>query len=621
MLRRLIAIAVVLSVGTVSHTVSPEATASERAGGTVTITEPASYQVFQRDDADEADVRISGSYSGTAAAIEARFNGGGWQVIDAAPSGGSFSGTLDNQPAGGGSLEARIAGDAASADQVDNVGVGDVFVVAGQSNAVGLGATNQPSPSVQPDGAFAGLFGNDDTWKALSDPYDSGTGQVDMVSFDAPGGSWVPALADHLIADGDGVPVAFIPAAKSSSHILQWLRNTSTFTLYGSMRRRIIEVGGGAGFGAIRAVLWMQGEYEANHGWSTDEYRLVLEDLAQDMYADFGAPTVVGGLVNIGWATDNVLETIRGAQRASAQSHPRVYLGPEHHDLDLGDNGGDDIHLGAADDPDGSAELSAAGARWWAAIDAMLGEAHDGRGPQFESATLGADASTVTVTFTNDSGVLRAGGTLNPTAWQVTDSIGDVGVTSASIVGTGESNTVSLTLARDAVGASDLAFGRGQTASGATVPTDSLTTAAGPVYLPVEPFMDVEIDTGADIVSVEFAGYYSYSTSAEVLSGDINVAKTFGQVRSLSGSVEIPGAEGGTATVSINASTFLPGVPLFNGRLSVSDPTAGFAASAPIFFRRFISTGTQVRGNLTWFEVQGFTFRGYQASFTYTEVA
>jgi len=109
------------------------------------VNTPVAWQVLQRDGSDQADIAITGWYSGSPTSIEARFAGGDWTEIDGSPSGGRFSGTLAGQ-SGQGTLEVRFANDTGKSTSVANVGIGDIFVVAGQSNAEGR-ATNSQSYS------------------------------------------------------------------------------------------------------------------------------------------------------------------------------------------------------------------------------------------------------------------------------------------------------------------------------------------------------------------------------------------------------------------------------------------------------------------------------------------
>lgn len=115
----------------------------------ITVTSPVLRQIFQRNLNNEAVVTVTGTYSQPIDTIQVRMlpvKAGqgiatGWTVIKANPLGGLFKGGITVK--GGwykmevrGLLRGKIVGDIAS---IDRVGVGEVFVIAGQSNAGGSG--------------------------------------------------------------------------------------------------------------------------------------------------------------------------------------------------------------------------------------------------------------------------------------------------------------------------------------------------------------------------------------------------------------------------------------------------------------------------------------------------
>jgi len=113
----------------------------------ITISSPVLRQVFQRDLNNQATITITGSYSQAVEVIQAKLTavkeGQGadidWTTISPNPLGGIFKGTLSVK--GGwyklevrGTLDGKLVGNITT---VDKIGIGEVFVIAGQSNAGG----------------------------------------------------------------------------------------------------------------------------------------------------------------------------------------------------------------------------------------------------------------------------------------------------------------------------------------------------------------------------------------------------------------------------------------------------------------------------------------------------
>ncbi len=320
----------------------------------IDISFPKSYQVIQRNGSNTANITVSGTYSGNPTSIEASWNGGLFEVIAAQPSGGKYSGTLANRSVGQGTLTVRFSGSSTTYDTRTFVGIGDVYVVAGQSNASGRGASPQPYTSAT---YKASLFGNNDVWQELADPTDSNTGAVDAVSTETatPGGSVWPLIATRLIQEQQ-VPVAFIPTAKGGTTIAQWQRNTSVSTLYGSLYRRVTAVG------PVKAVLFWQGESDALNGTPSSTYKTSLQAFTNAIQSDFGVKTVVAQIGPYAGTTPENLAAIRQAQQQAWDEGGSVLTGPILADIPISDP----VHYVS------DSELQAAADRWWSAMRASL---------------------------------------------------------------------------------------------------------------------------------------------------------------------------------------------------------------------------------------------------------
>jgi hypothetical protein len=355
--------------------------------GTISITSPVSYRVFQRNSSNVSDIAISGTYTGGPVnAIEAKFGNGPWVIIDDLLEGGSFSGVLYNQPVGQGDVSVRFTSNVNITASKNYIGVGDIYVVAGQSNASGRGKTNQvySHPTLK-----ASLFGNDDVWKHLTDPHDKNINQVDVVSSDPLAkGSFVPHLATHILSN-TSIPIAFIPASMGGTSMEQW---SPAGELYASMARRINAVGGN-----IKAVLWFQGESDSS-ATGVVGYVDQLNEFVDSVYAEFGAPTVIGML---GSATSNGegRSYVRIAQKEVIETNSHAVQGPAMYDVNIDDETCDGTHFCSNND------LQIFGTRWWYALSKAFYGGTDGFGPKVVDNSIIYDQSdnAIYMDFSDDS--------------------------------------------------------------------------------------------------------------------------------------------------------------------------------------------------------------------------
>ena len=358
----------------------------------ITITNIHPYQVFQRNDIGNADILIQGTYSGSPVIIEARWNtSASWTVLNIDDS-ETFSGTLPEQGQGQGTLEVRFSNDPLIEDSIEYVGIGDIFIIAGQSNASGRGITlNSYSHPI----LKATLFGNDDVWTELSDRVDSSVNQVDEVSIDtnAEGSPW-PLIASQIM-DVENVPVAFIPTAKGGTSISQWQpgsNHADATTLYGSMNRRIHAIGGKA-----KGVLFYQGESNADMNTPQAEFENQLNTFVNSVASDFPELTVMIG--QIGHGDLEGLDAIRDGQINIANFNNNAYIGPATYDMNLSDEDGDTLHYKSDHD------IQEFARRWFSSINSTYYDGTNGYGPIVDAVNLSYDVANnkITVPFTDDT--------------------------------------------------------------------------------------------------------------------------------------------------------------------------------------------------------------------------
>ena len=136
------------------------------------------------------------------------------------------------------------------------------------------------------------VFGKDYRWRIADHPIEDASNQVDMVSENRIA-AFGPAMefAFTSLKRHPEMVIGLIPCAKSSSGIIQWQRNLSDQSLYGSCLKRVRAA---SQMGTISGVLFFQGETDAADpiqypeppphpwGWS-DLFTAFVTDLRNDL--------------------------------------------------------------------------------------------------------------------------------------------------------------------------------------------------------------------------------------------------------------------------------------------------------------------------------------------------
>lgn len=241
------------------------------------ISAPISRQVVQRDAENQAEITIRGTVSQPFDSIEAKAallpgatNGKAtdWTRIATkeAIAGGDYGGTL-RLPAGGWytiMVRAKQGEQVVAEADVDRVGVGEVFVTAGQSNSANYGASRQNATDDRV------VYFNGTAYVPAKDPIPGGCGG---------GGSPWPLLGD-LIAKSQGVPVCFRSASLQWTEVKNWLPPDTL--LYKNLATCVKPFGPHG----VRAVLWHQGESDTLVKTSAATYgerlKTIMEELSKD---------------------------------------------------------------------------------------------------------------------------------------------------------------------------------------------------------------------------------------------------------------------------------------------------------------------------------------------------
>jgi hypothetical protein len=271
----------------------------------IEIASPREFQVFQRDAKGVGRVKIEVTAPDDVAALGATLDLGAgaaksWHALEMEDQEGPkrrFHGVLE-APGGGWYALAISAGDAGPAlASVHSFGVGEVFVVAGQSNSTNFGEERYPSldPKVC---AFDG-----ERWSIAADP-------MPGVQDQSQGGSPWP-MCGKLVREAVDVPVAFASCGYGGTSIRQWQKSSGDkLRLYEGLARRV------RALGEFRAILWHQGESDAAAGVGKDEYLEQFRKLARDLAQDTGskAPWIVAQASYVPDVEESKRNAIREAQ-------------------------------------------------------------------------------------------------------------------------------------------------------------------------------------------------------------------------------------------------------------------------------------------------------------------
>jgi hypothetical protein len=237
---------------------------------------PLDFQVFQRTAGGEAAVQVAGHTDAETEQWQYRLTGKNrngaavdetWRDLSPPSMKGDFNFSITIPAGEWYRLELRALKDRQPLVNaaVEHVGVGEVFIVAGQSNAGNYGAERQ-----QPRSGWVSSF-DGEKWVIANDPQRGAGGD---------GGSFMPAFGDGM-AERFHVPIGLVPVAAGGTSVRAWLptgvefpqqttrgigvRPTangqweSTGVLFDKLIQRLAALGPWG----CRAVLWHQGESDA----------------------------------------------------------------------------------------------------------------------------------------------------------------------------------------------------------------------------------------------------------------------------------------------------------------------------------------------------------------------
>ena len=328
---------------------------------TLTLSSPLDYQVIQRSSKYNGAITISGEVTDAGAdtaAIDVRIgtkgHAGEWQRVGAQWDQAQFRATFDAPAGGWYRLEVRAVARAKvlAESAVDPIGIGEVFVIAGQSNSANYGSEKQSTKT----GRVSAFDGK--KWQIANDPQPGADGN---------GGSFMAPFGDAMV-DRLGVPVGIIACGAGGTSVRHWLPKGTRSPILptgstshlpsgewesdGGLFNNLIARMKAPGPRGFRAVLWHQGESDANQADPARTlpgklYREYLESIIRLSRSEVGwdAPWFVAQ-VSYHVPGDEASPDIRAAQ-ASLWKDSIALEGPDTDALkgDLRENGGKGVHF------------------------------------------------------------------------------------------------------------------------------------------------------------------------------------------------------------------------------------------------------------------------------------
>jgi hypothetical protein len=389
------------------------------------------WRIFQQNSSGTADIVVAGRWGAekmvsvevrlvhedTSVPVAAHLN---WQAARAG-SDGTWSAVLKAVPAGGlYRLETHVRNEknapvvaSQRGDMRHFLGVGDLWVIAGQSNSAGYGR----GPAYDPPELGLHLFNNANRWTLATQPLNESTDTAHPRNREGANSGHGPWLHfARLIRRQVGIPIGLIQVSLGGSPLVSWNpTEPGDHPLYDLMLDAVKAVGG-----KVRGILWYQGCSDAGpEQASTYERRFIRAVRAWRKALKSPGLPVLTVQINryFGPGDDNSIlgwTILRDAQRLAARRIKNVTITPTL-DLTLTDG----IHIS----PGGNMLLGQRIAQ--AALAAVYGKKVDDRAPEPKSAKAADGRKTVVIAFENVTGRLD---TIDPTAqpFRIEDSKGVV---------------------------------------------------------------------------------------------------------------------------------------------------------------------------------------------------
>lgn len=170
--------------------------------------------------------------------------------------------------------------------EIDEVVAGDIFIIQGQSNAEAKQRTGSDDANVNQSNFIRSFGSGNDDWASVNQTWFEAEGNGDRTT-NGNAGQWGLKLAKDIV-DEYSIPIAIFNGAHGGKEVSFFQRNDgdpdNSSTNYGRMYRRL-ELNSLRN--EVRAIIWHQGEEDAEQGTSLATYKTRFTDLYNDWMSDY----------------------------------------------------------------------------------------------------------------------------------------------------------------------------------------------------------------------------------------------------------------------------------------------------------------------------------------------
>lgn len=291
---------------------------------------PTERAIYQRNNNNYANVKVSIEYSGTGEVSAKLYDGDkelGETAVLTKGEGNTYEGSIANVPGGG--WYTLIVNAGSESKTVEKVGVGEVFITGGQSNSCNFGGEKTTAQS----DLVSAYNPNTNTWQHCEDSQPSESG----FNTGNGGGSAWPSMGDAL-TQKTGVPVGFVSTGVGSAKIEE-LRTKHYFAIKNAINDL-------KPYG-YRAFLLHQGEADTD-GTNREKYLTSLQQLIAQTREDAGY-NLNWCIAQVSYAWSNYnntkkMESMKETQRAACNDET-IFVGPTTDDLQGEYRHTDNLHL------------------------------------------------------------------------------------------------------------------------------------------------------------------------------------------------------------------------------------------------------------------------------------